>query len=71
MKVQLQVFLISTSDKPEWSASRPGHFTRGEAAPVYTERKEQWAYSRFGTSIEKRKSLTPARTQTPNRSSTS
>jgi len=65
VKVQLQVFLISTPDKHEWSASRLGHFARGETAPVYTEQEEQWAHSRFGISIEKKKFSYPRQDSNP------
>jgi hypothetical protein len=43
VEVELHIFLTSTLDGDEWSASRPGSFTPGDAAPVPIVLEAGWA----------------------------
>jgi hypothetical protein len=51
-------FFISTLDRDEWPASRPGRFIHGEKALHYPLHRS------LGT-VEKKKSLVPDRNRTP------
>jgi hypothetical protein len=52
MKLQLKIFLISTPDGGEWSASRHGRFALGEKSPRYSLYRRRCVlhsrYKRFG-----------------------
>jgi hypothetical protein len=54
---QIHIFLISALVGGEWSASRPGRFTPGEAA-LGTHLIGGWVHPKAGLDVEKRKFLT-------------
>jgi hypothetical protein len=57
--------LISTLAAGEWSASRPGRFTRGESVQVPVAWEAGWTSDPVWTLLRRKESLTPGRNRVP------